>query len=110
MWGEGGGVILPNLPSPLSSTSKKTPKSPTQIMVKKMEEEKMDKHMDFAAEVKRQFRVKTVIVPIVLGALGTVLSESLKKLGIEDVMGSLETAVLISITAILRVLNLYGSC
>ena len=79
-------------------------------MVKKMEEEKMDKHMDFAAEVKRQFRVKTVIVPIVLGALGTVLSESLKKLGIEDVMGSLETAVLISITAILRVLNLYGSC
>ena len=65
MGGGGGGVILPNLPSPLSSTSKKPPKSPTQIMVKKMEEEKMDKHMDFAAEVKRQFRVKTVIVPIV---------------------------------------------
>ena len=67
----------------------------------------MDKHMDFAAEVRRQFRVKTVIVPIVLGAF---LSESLKKLGIEDVIGSLETAVLISITVILRILNLYGSC
>ena len=48
--------------------------------------------MDLAAEVRRQFSVKTVIVPIVLGALGTVLakrSESLKKLEIEDIIGSL---------------------
>ena len=51
--------------------------------VKEKEEEKIDKYMDLAAEVRRQFRVKTVIVPIVLGALGTVpakVSESLKKL------------------------------
>ena len=108
MWG--GGVILPNLPPALSSTSKQNPKSPTWIRVKEMEEEKTVKHMDFADEVRRQFRVKTVIVPIILGALGTALSESLKKLGIEDVIGSLETAVLISITAILMNLNLYGSC
>ena len=27
-------------------------------------DEKIDKYMDFAAEVRRQFRVKTVIVPI----------------------------------------------
>ena len=51
-----------------------------------------------------------MIVPIVLGALGTVpvkLSESLEKLEIEDVIGSLQTAVLLSSTAILRkVLNL----
>ena len=79
--------------------------------VKEKEEEKIDKYMDLAAEVRRQFRVKTVIVPIVLGALGTVpgkLSESLEKLEIGDVIGSLETAVLLlSTTAILsRVLNL----
>ena len=52
------------------------------------EEEKIDKYMDLAAEVRRQFRVKAVIVPIVLGALQTVpakLSESLKKLEIEDI-------------------------
>ena len=52
-------------------------------------------------EVRRQFRVKTVIVPIVLGALGAVpekLSESLEKLEIEDIIGSLQTAVLISTT------------
>ena len=63
-----------------------------------------------AAETRRQFRVKTVIVAIVMGALGTVpakVSESLKKLEIEDVTVSLQTAVLLSTTAILtRVLNL----
>ena len=64
--------------------------------VKEKEEEKIDKYMDLAAEVRRQFKVKTVIVPIVLGALGIVprkLSESLEKLEIEDVIGSLQTAV-----------------
>ena len=63
------------------------------------------KYMDLATEVRRQFRVKTVISPIVLGALGTVptkLSEPLEKLKIEDITGSLQTAVLISTTAILR--------
>ena len=66
--------------------------------------------MDLAAGVRRQFRVKIVIVPIVLGALGTVpetLSKSLEKLEIDDIIGILETAVLTSTTAILRrVLNL----
>ena len=54
--------------------------------------------------------MKTVIVLFVLGALGTVpakLSESLEKLKTEDITGSLQTAVLIPTTAILRrVLNL----
>ena len=70
--------------------------------VKEKEEENIDKYMDLAAEVGRQFRVKTVIVPIAPGALATVpakLSESLKKLEIEDVIVNLQTAVLISTTA-----------
>ena len=73
--------------------------------VKEKEEDKIDKYMDLAAEVRRQFRVKTVIIPIVLGALGTVpakLSKSLEKLEIEDLIGSLQTAVLMSTTAILK--------
>ena len=48
--------------------------------------------MDLAAGVRRQFRVKIVIVPIVLGALGTVpakLSKSLEKLEIDDIIGIL---------------------
>ena len=43
--------------------------------VKKNEKKKIGKYMDFAAEVGKQFRVNTVIVPIVLGALGTVLTK-----------------------------------
>ena len=78
--------------------------------VKEKEEEKNDKYRYLTAEVRRKFRVKTVIVPIVLEALGTVsakLSKSLGKLEIDDVIGSLQTAVLVSTTAILRrVLNL----
>ena len=67
--------------------------------VKEKEEEKIDKFMDLAAEVRRKFRMKTVIVPIVFRALGRVpakLLESLKKLETEDAIGSLQTAVLIS--------------
>ena len=56
---------------------------------KEQGEEKIDKYMDLVAEVSRQFRVKAVIVPIALGALGTVpakLSKSLEKLEIDDVV------------------------
>ena len=54
--------------------------------------------------------MKTVIVPIVLRTLRTVpakLSELLEQLDIEDIIGSLQTDVLISTKAILRtVLNI----
>ena len=83
---------------------------PVDYHIEEKEEEKTDKYMDLAAEVRRQFREKKVILPIVLRALGTVsakLSEMLKKLDIEDIIGSLQTVALISSTAILRrVLNL----
>ena len=60
--------------------------------VKEKEEENIDKDMDFAAEVREQFRVKTVIVPITIGALGTVpakLSKLIEKLVKDDVIESL---------------------
>ena len=83
---------------------------PMDYHIEEKGEEKTDKYMDLAAEVRRQFREKKVILPIVLRALGTVsakLSEMLKKLDIEDIIGSLQTVALISSTAILRrVLNL----
>ena len=63
-----------------------------------------------AAEVRRQFRVKSVIMPIALGDLGTIPANtwgSLEELEIENVIGKLQTVVLISNTATLRrVLNL----
>ena len=73
--------------------------------IKEKKKKKVDKYMDLAAEVRKQFRMKTVIVEILLRALGTVpakLSESLKILKIEDTIGSLQTAVLISTTAVNR--------
>ena len=63
--------------------------------VKEKEEEKIDKCMDLVTEVRMQFTVKTVIVPIVLRSLGTVpakLLESLEKLEIEEIIASLQTA------------------
>ena len=78
---------------------------PTDHHVKEKEEEKIDKYMDLTAEVRGQYRVKTVIEPIVLRDLGTVLaklSKLLEKLEIEDVIGSFQTAVLIFTTAIFR--------
>ena len=78
------------------------------IMLKKKRRGRL-MYIDLTAEVRRQFTVKAVIVPIILGALGTVpakLSESLENLEIKDVIGSLQTAVLFDIhysyTAILR--------
>ena len=65
--------------------------------VKEKEEEKIDKYIDLAAEFGRQFKVKTVIVPIALGALKTVpakLLESLEILEIENIIGGLQIAVL----------------
>ena len=56
-------------------------------------EEKIDKYIDFAAEVRRQFMVKTVIVPVVLGALVTIpgkLSGSIEKMKIEKEIGSFQ--------------------
>ena len=83
---------------------------PVDYHVQEKEEEKIDKYMNLAAEVGRQFKVKKVVVPIALGALETVpgkLSEWLEKLVKEYIIGSLQTAVLISTTAILRrILNL----
>ena len=67
---------------------------PMDYHVKRKGGGKIEKDMDLAAEVSRQFRVKTAFVPIVLGALvGTILaklSESLEKLEIEDVIRSLK--------------------
>lgn len=44
--------------------------------VTEKEEKKIDKYMDLAAEVRRQFRVKSVIMPISLGDLGTILAKA----------------------------------
>ena len=63
------------------------------------ESEKKDKYLDFAREWKKLWNMKVTIVPIVIGALGTITKGSLKGLGDLEIDGRTET---IQTTALLR--------
>jgi hypothetical protein len=73
--------------------------------VARKEVEKEDKYRQLASEIARMHGVKVVTRPIVIGSLGVVAAgfvDRLKLLGFRDVVGELQTSVLISTTAILR--------
>ena len=79
-------------------------------MVKK-ENEKLFNYNDLATEIHKMYRVQTEIVPIVVGALGTVpvrLPSYVKQLGIPDnVIGSIQVSALLGTVHILKnILNL----
>ena len=61
--------------------------------------EKKDKYLDLARELKKLWNIKVTIVPIVIGAFGTITKGLLK--GLEDLEfgGRVET---IQMTALLR--------
>ena len=63
------------------------------------ERKKKDKYLDLARELKKMWNMKVTIIPIVIGAFGTVTKELLK--GLEDLEdgGRVET---IQTTALLR--------
>ena len=63
------------------------------------ESEKKDKYLDLAREMKKLWNIKVTIVPIVIGALGTITKGLLKGLGDLEVGGRAET---IQTTALLR--------
>ena len=63
------------------------------------ESEKKDKYLDLARELKKLWNMKVTIVPIVIGALGTVTKGLLKGLDHLEVGGWVET---IQTTALLR--------
>ena len=76
----------------------------------KKENKKIERYLPLAYEVRKLHKVKTRIVPVVVGSLG-VVSKRLKgyidELGIPDVIGGLQMLVLIGTTKTLRkVLNL----
>jgi len=55
---------------------------PADATVEEKEQEKMDRYQDLARELKRLWKVETKLIPIVVGALGTVakgLEMNLKK-------------------------------
>ena len=63
------------------------------------ESEKKDKYLDLARELKKLWNMKVTIVPIVIGALGTITKGLLKNLEDLEVDGRVET---IQTTALLR--------
>ena len=63
------------------------------------EREKKDKYLDLARELKKLWNMKVTIVPIVIGALGTVTKGLLKGLEDLEIGGRVET---IQTTALLR--------
>ena len=69
------------------------------------ENEKIEKYGILAREVRRIYRVSTKIVPVVVGALGTIprrLGGFLKELGIPDVRGSMQTTAVLGTVRILK--------
>ena len=63
------------------------------------ESEKKDKYLDLARELKKLWNMKVTIVPIVIGALGTITKGLLKGLKDLEVGGRVET---IQTTALIR--------
>ena len=63
------------------------------------ESEKKDKYLDLARELKKLWNMKVTIVPIVIGALGTITKGLLKDTEDLEVGGRVET---IQTTALLR--------
>ena len=61
--------------------------------------EKKDKYLDLARELKKLWNMKVTIIPIVIGALGTVTEGLVQRLEDLEIKGRVET---IQTTAILR--------
>ena len=73
--------------------------NPSDHRINLKESEKKDKYLDLARELKKLWNMKVTIVPIVIGALGTVTIGLLKGLEDLEVSGRVET---IQTTAFLR--------
>ena len=67
--------------------------------MKMRECEKKDKYLDLAWELKKLWNMKVTIVPLVIGAFGTITKGLLKGLEDLEVGGGVET---IQMTALLR--------
>ena len=69
------------------------------------ESEKKDKYLDFAWELKKMWNMKVTIVPIVIGALGTITKGLLKGLEVLEVGGRVETIQLRALLRTARILR-----
>ena len=71
---------------------------PYDTRVDNKEVEKIEKYLDLARELKKVWNMKVIVVPLVVGALGTPakeLEKRLKTIGIETKITELQKTVLI---------------
>ena len=72
---------------------------PANHRVKLKESKKKVKYLDLARELKKLWKIKVTIIPIVIGALGTVTKGLVQKLEDLEIRGQVET---VQTTALLR--------
>ena len=73
--------------------------------VKLKENEKTDKYLDLAWELKKLWNMKVTIIPIVIGALGTVTEGLLKGLEDLEIKGRVETIQTSTLLRSVRILR-----
>ena len=85
---------------------------PADHRIKPKECEKRDKYLDLARELKKLWNMKVTIIPIVIGAFGTVtkgLLKGLEDLEVGDRVETIQTTALLKTARILRrVLETWG--
>ena len=78
---------------------------PADRKVMEKEEEKNEKYRDLAGEVAKLWNVRVKIIPVVIGALGTIpndLEERINEMGISLKTAQIQMSVLLGTARILR--------
>ena len=78
---------------------------PADHRVKLKENEKKDKYMDLARELKKLWNMNVTFIPIVIGALGTVTKVSVKGLEDLEIKGRVETIRTTTLLTTARILR-----
>ena len=78
---------------------------PVDYRIKLKECKKKDKYLDLARELKKPWNMKVTIIPIVIGAFGTITKGLLKCLDDLDVGGREETIQTIALLRTARILR-----
>ena len=82
---------------------------PGDLWVREKEIEKREKYQDLAMEIRRLWKTSAKVVPIVVGALGTIgnARSDLEMLGIKDGTDMIQTAALLgSVHILIKTLSL----
>ena len=78
---------------------------PADHRVKLKENERRDKYLDLAWELKKLWNMKVTVIPIVIVALGAVIKELIKRMGELVIRSRVETIQTIALLRSARILR-----